>query len=163
MQKKEVKKTWYQIEIENDISDTSGKELIALLEYLNTIIQIEFIVIDDLDGAIGELLSYGDNQTVMSFQKFIKAAKPAQQFEWGYFFLFSKKENAEKLILAIKSKEPTQYDFVDIPDTLTTIRVFDNTSFIIYTSNPKIAEVIRKQYPMVKIENKDIEQLGFYF
>ena len=165
MIKKENTPKWYQIEIE-DVDILSGKNLITLVEYLNKSIEIKFIVMDDMDdmdGNIGEFLFSKEKPLLVDLKTFTKLAKQVAQFDWGYFFLCFNKINAEKILSAINSKEPTQFDYVDIPDTSTTVRIFDNTSFIIYTNRLGVVETIRKQYPTAEIEQKDIEKLEFYF
>jgi hypothetical protein len=154
------KKSWYQIEIEKDIKDTSGGELVKFLNILNKKINAEYVVLDYTTGAIGEHLYTAKYPTVMKLTRFLKLAKPATQFDWAYIYLFQKKKDANKLKKRIlnTAQDP---NFMENVETL--VVVCDDTYFITYTRDKIIKEIIQKQYPTAKIEQKDIGELEFYF
>lgn len=156
---------WYQIWIE-DQDGLPGGNLVNLVESLMKATNVKYIVIDDLDGALGETLNDYELPNVLDYEKFIKLVSPVVQFDWGYFYLFTSKSAAEKLAKKIKKiRKKTfkkNFDYVDIPDTGTTIRACDDAYFIIYTSNEEVKEAIEAKYPKEKIEKRELEEFKFY-
>jgi hypothetical protein len=124
----------------------------------------DYIVVDRLDGAIGQELHDARMPKIYSIKEFCRIVKSAIQFDWGDFYLFPEKTEAEVLVSQILKMKVQNSEFYQktVVYSLATIRAFDSTSFIIYTNKKEIMERIKEKYPDAKIENKTLEELEFY-
>lgn len=160
------KNNWYQIEIEvfKDIEDLSGENLHSVITLISEYLEIQYIVVDDLDGPFGIDTLKHQCPKILSLKQFGKIFKGISRFEWGDFYLFSEREKSESFI-----KEEGKYAFTKdypyklIPFVEAIVSVFDSFSFVIYTDNLQIVESIKKKYPAAKIEERTVEQLKFYY
>jgi hypothetical protein len=165
-------KNWYQIEVDEvkfgaqNMQDTSGEGTAAFLKFIKENIEFNYIVLHYLHGAIIGNLGNIALPVIMSFEETIENIKPVPQFEFGNFYLFKDKDNAEKFRQKIENMGPTPgfgQKTISDPDTSTSVAIFDNTSFIVYTKNAELAQKIKEEYPKAKIENKSLDELEFYY
>jgi len=156
-------KNWYQIEIEVDAC-TSGKELTDLLVFLGSKIKTKYMVLDYITGAVDDYLYTATYPMIMAFKQFLNIARPATQFDWAYLYLFEKKENAECFVKQMKLIEPPFPEYFNklAEYFRTLVVVFDDTSFIIYTQNKSLKDMIKTKYINATIKERTIDQLEFY-
>lgn len=157
-----MEEIWWQIEIK-DPEYLPGKNLVKLIGLISQCLNIKFVLVDGIAGAVdSEFLV--NMPKVFSLSKFVELARTAVQFDFGNFYLFSEKTKSQELALKIKSMEsPDCYFYhkiISIP--LTTVSTFDNESFIVYTREKNIVDIIMNNYAEAKIEKKRLSELEFY-
>lgn len=157
-----MSKEWWQIEV-GDPEALPGKNLVKLLELIEKSITVKFIVVDGVAGAVCEKLTEKLTE-IFELSEFKQLAELSVQFEFGTFYLFSEKNRAQKLIQQITSMQSPDTTFFNktVIKAVTTIKAFDNMSFIVYTNRENLAPLIKKIYPEAKIKSKNLQQLEFY-
>ena len=133
-------KDWWQIEVEEEIEMTSGKELLKFLNFIAQYIIINKVVCVDLDGAIAPHFIRMGEPMILSFYRLQKLLPSVVQFDFGFFYLFESKNNAYELNTKICNIAPCHNFFhktVIDSDLSTMVAVFDDMSFIVYTKNKK--------------------------
>ena len=144
---KKNKDELYQIEVSKGKIPTSGKYVIQLIELILQLLPAKYLVINDLDGAIGEKLYQMRLPKIMNLKTFKEVAKNTFQFDWGDFYLFDKKSEATKLKKLIEKIAPHKdFYYKTIPFALTTVRVFDDWTLIVYTNRKEIFSLVKKHY-----------------
>lgn len=151
------KNDWYQIEIEvlKDIDDLSGENLCRIISLIFNHLDIQYIVVDDLDGPFGIDVLKHQSPKILSLKQFNRIFHKISQFDCGYFHLFSSKDGACYFV----SRDDLIHDSVLYTNAV--VSICGGTYFIIYSDNIGVMESLKKLYPDVKIERKKVDKLVF--
>ena len=158
-------KNWWQIEVEEEIENTTGNDLVLFLNFITQFIEINYVLLDCLDGNMGEFFENLSMPHVLDYSELKENLPSAIQFYFGDFYLFNKQKSIwefDEKALRIDRNLSFERQMITTSDLYTMIVIFDNTSFIIYTKNYGLVQHLRKQYPKARYENKTLEELEFY-
>lgn len=141
---------WY-LAIIKDSQDLSGKSIFKVLNIIQQTIGVEYVILNDINGAGIAELAKKENIPIR-FANLIIDIEKVVQFDWGDFFLFKNfpnqwdnKKSYPKLVL----------------ESDTTIRAVDDTYIYIYTQHKEILNALSQSYPIESISFDFIENLEF--
>ena len=130
-----------------------GKSIFNIMEIINYAIKFNFVILDDIHGAVISNLKSIENK-VIEMDEFLKIVVLVKQFDWGNFFLF--KNYPEKW------KNTPQMSYPElIIQTDTTVRAIDDGYIYIYTPNICIINTIKANYEIETFKSNSLEKLDY--
>jgi hypothetical protein len=157
---KNIKTQWIQIII-RDEEALPGKNLHKIINLIKNLINVSFIILNDIDGAgtiingIGTTISFLRNLQgeAVRLEEVLTSIFETKQFDWGDFFLFS--------------EYPTDWNYTGlklspmVAQTTSTVRAVDDTYIYIYTPFEAVLEELKKKYEIESIRVDDVANLDY--
>ncbi|WP_068471237.1 hypothetical protein [Candidatus Protochlamydia phocaeensis] len=138
---------WYLIIIQ-DLNGLPGKSIFDLIQLLLKAVKFEFVVLDNIYGAIIKPLVDKENVIIKLEDALIDIDK-VFQFDWGDFFLF--KEYPQSW----NDPKGALYPHV-IAQTDMTVRAVDDQYIYVYTPYRDLVDLIKNAYPTIESIKEDL-------
>jgi hypothetical protein len=123
--------------IMSDSEGLSGASVVAFVEPIIRELQATAVVTSDLVGACPGLKDYEGR--VLATDEFLERAGDATQYDWAFFFLYSKTPPPDE---ANVSDERAVMFHADL-----TIRLADDYYFYVYSRDQKLMSDLRRMHP----------------
>ena len=130
---------WHQFVI-SDPSCLSGESVHAFMKQIMEYVDIDQIFISDMEGAYQGLK--GRSGVPMSATEFMNLVRQAHQYDWAFFFLYSRGSSPGH---RVANDDKSAMASADI-----TVRLADDTYFIVYTRMDEFASRFRTCFPEAK-------------
>lgn len=141
--------SWVELSVA-DTHNLSGRSVAAFFQVLRKAAKINWIITDELEGAMTEGLS-SVLHIPIAYDLFSKLVGEAQQYDWAMFYCFCR-ERPKKFDLSDTKSAMEGSDIV--------VRLADDTYFYLYTKGRATADEVKKAYPRASIRVvRDFEQL----
>jgi len=144
----ESDRVWYQITV-SDPEGLSGASVVAFLEPIISKVGATAVVTSDLLGACPGLKDHEGH--VLPPDTFLQKAANATQYDWAFFFLYSKTPTADE---ADVSDERTAMRHADL-----TVRLADDYYFYVYSRDQKLMSDLRRMHPNAEYKTAEFAQL----
>lgn len=127
---------WYQI-IVSDPEGLSGASVVAFAEPIIRKLGATAVATSDLVGACPGLKDYEGR--VLTPDDFLEKARDATQYDWAFFFLYSRTPTPDEVIVSDERAVMLHADL--------TIRLADDYYFYVYSRDQKLMSDLRRIHP----------------
>ena len=141
---------WYLVVIK-DLQALPGKNLLKVLDIIQTKISFKFVFLDDIQGAGILNLSEKENKFLL-YTDIIADIKKVTQFDWGDFFLFN-------TVPKDWDRSKDYSDLVILTDT--TVRAIDDTYIYVYSPYEEVSNALTKSFEVESVCLDTVENLAF--
>jgi hypothetical protein len=132
-----------------DPSNLSGESVHAFMTQIVELIDVDQIFVSDLDGAYEGLKERsGDSLSVIEFMTLVRQA---HQYDWAFFFLYARGSLPQR---CVANDDKAAMDSADI-----TVRLADDTYFIVYTKMDALVPLLRSRYPEAEYKMMEFNDL----
>jgi hypothetical protein len=141
---------WYQV-IVNDLEGLSGASVVAFIEPIIRKVGATAVVTSDLQGACPGLKDHEGR--VLLPDDFLQKVANATQYDWAFFFLYSKAPTPHEADVTDERKAMWHADL--------TVRLADDYYFYVYSRDQKLMADLRRmqpnaEYKVARFEDLDI-------
>ena len=144
---------WYLLIIKNS-NVITGSNLYQLFQIIFKNLPVKNVGLDDVEGVNNLGLIVIKEMTYQDQNEFLNFLQSIKHLEWADFFLLSDRKTLEDK----KKSYPSL-----IKQTLTTVRIVDNTDTYVYTPLLSLVEEIRKNYSDIEMKRSNLEDLDYPF
>lgn len=139
---------WHQV-IVNDPKCLSGESVASFVRPITRKLAATSVVVSDLVGASPGLS--GLEKQVLSVSDFLSRVANATQYDWAFFFVYSRIPTQEESAVADEKATIKMAD--------ATIRLADDQYFYVYSRNIDLISDLRRMYQDAEYKNSRFEEL----
>ena len=127
---------WYQLVV-SDPQGLSGASVVAFAEPIIRKLGATAVVTSDLVGACPGLKDYEGR--ILTTDHFLNTARDATQYDWAFFFLYSRTPMPDEVSSSDERAEMLHADL--------TIRLADDYYFYVYSRDKKLMSDLQRIHP----------------
>ncbi len=139
---------WHQIVVP-DPQGLSGASVASFVSLIIRKLGAIIVVASDLVGACPGLM--GHARRALNTEDFLQKVVDATQYDWGFFFLYSRTSTPEEIV--------TSDDKAAMRNADATIRLVDDQYFYIYTRDEGLVSELVGMYPTAEHKASSFEEL----